>query len=315
MDVRGFRRRLLPSVVAVLLAGLGSAAPAHARDVGGRARPRALPPPAACKGCWHPPLVTRWQYQLQGVKAFASTGGIDVAITSIPFTGGSPVAPDAFDIDLYVDQKISGNDHTIDTAAVAAIHAAGHRAVCYVDAGTWENWRPDADQFPKSILGRNNGWPGEKWLDIRQTDVLFPLMDARVAKCAQGGFDAVEFDNVDGAFNKTGFKLTKDDQLFYNASLANIAHGYGLSVGLKNDVDATQVSTLLPYFDFAVNEQCFQYHECAVLQSFVQAGKPVFNVEYKGKPSSYCPAMNDTYDFNSAHRKLSLFDEPWLPCR
>ena len=88
-----------------------------------------------------------------------------------------------------------------------------------------------------------------------------------------------------------------------------MAHGYGLSVGLKNDVDATQVSTLLPYFDFAVNEQCFQYHECAVLQSFVQAGKPVFNVEYKGKPSSYCPAMNDTYDFNSAHKKLSLFDD------
>ena len=25
-----------------------------------------------------------------------------------------------------------------------------------------ENWRPDAGDFPASVLGRSNGWPGEK---------------------------------------------------------------------------------------------------------------------------------------------------------
>jgi hypothetical protein len=278
-------------------------------------RSRELPPPVPCHTCWQPGLRTRWQYQLQGKRRYRATGGINTGITTVPFTGGPPVGPDAFDIDLYVDSEISGDDDTVDTAAVDAIHQAGGRAVCYVDAGTWERWRPDADSFPDSVKGKKNGWPGERWLDIRRADVLLPLMEARVALCAQGGFDAVEFDNVDGAFNKTGFPLKPDDQLAYNAALANIAHAHALSVGLKNDVDAGQVEALLPYFDFSVDEQCFQYRECSVLQVFVEAGKPVFNVEYHGSPSDFCPAMNDVYDFNSSAKRKSLLDEPWAPCR
>ena len=54
-------------------------------------------------------------------------------------------------------------------AEVAALHAAGKRVVCYVDVGTAENFRPDYSSFPKSVLGRSNGWPGERWLDIRRT--------------------------------------------------------------------------------------------------------------------------------------------------
>ena len=43
----------------------------------------------------------------------------------------------------------------------------GRKVVCYIDAGTWEDWRPDAAQFTTSLLGRSNGWPGERWLDVR----------------------------------------------------------------------------------------------------------------------------------------------------
>jgi hypothetical protein len=275
----------------------------------------ALPEPVPCHGCWHPGLETRWQYQLQGVKQYGSTGGINVSIAAVPYTGGPPVPPDAFDIDLYVDPAISGDNDTVDTVAVEAIHAQGGHAICYVDAGTWERWRPDADSFPDSVKGRRNGWPGERWLDIRRIDVLLPLMEARVTKCDKSGFDAVEFDNVDGAFNRTGFPLKPKDQLTFNAALANTAHTHGLSVGLKNDVDAGQVDALLPYFDFSVDEQCFQYHECSVLRAFVDAGKAVFNVEYRGEPSGFCPDMNGAFDFNSAAKRKSLFDEPWTPCR
>jgi hypothetical protein len=40
------------------------------------------PAPAPCTGasCWYPALDSRWQYQLQGVAAYASTGGINVNI-------------------------------------------------------------------------------------------------------------------------------------------------------------------------------------------------------------------------------------------
>ena len=34
-------------------------------------------------------------------------------------------------------------------------------------------------------------------------------------------------------------------------------------------------------FDFAVNEQCAQYGECADLTPFIEAGKAVFHVEYE----------------------------------
>jgi hypothetical protein len=153
----------------------------------------ALPAPTPCAGCWQPALQSRWQYQLQGVVAYASTGGINTTISAPPKGGGAAVSPQVWDIDLYVDQAVSGNNTTLNTAAVNAIHARGGHVICYVDAGTWENWRVDAGQFPASVLGSKNGWPGEKWLDIRQVSVLGPIMTARVQKCKQAGFDGLEF--------------------------------------------------------------------------------------------------------------------------
>jgi len=283
----------------------------------GPASAASVPAPVACNtaqgACWHPALNARWQYQLQGVAAYASTGGINVGISATPFTGGAAVHPSVFDIDLYVDQAISGNNTTLDTAAVNAIHAAGGKAICYVSAGTWENWRVDANQFPASVQGAKNGWPGEKWLDIRQTSVLLPIMEARVQKCRQAGFDGVEWDNVDGFSNRTGFPLTANDQLVYDASLANLAHSYGLTVALKNDVE--QVPDLAPYFDYAVNEQCQQYNECGGYTTyFINANKAVFQVEYKLSQAKFCAKAN-AGNRNAITKTFDLFDTPWAPCR
>ena len=41
-------------------------------------------------------------------------------------------------------------------------------------------------------------------------------------------------------------------------------------------------------FDFAVNEQCFQYHECGTYQPFLAAGKAVLNVEYALPRGRFC---------------------------
>ncbi|CAN5636641.1 hypothetical protein BH24ACT21_BH24ACT21_06230 [soil metagenome] len=35
---------------------------------------------------------------------------------------------------------------------VDRIHDNSSKAICYVDVGAWENWRPDK-KFPKSVLG------------------------------------------------------------------------------------------------------------------------------------------------------------------
>ena len=176
----------------------------------------------------------------------------------------------------------------------------------------WEDWRPDADQFPSSVLGNDlDGWPGEKWLDIRQLDALGPLMAARLDLAAQKGCDGVEPDNVEGYANDSGFPLTGEDQLAYNRWLVEQAHARGLSVGLKNDLE--QIPDLLAYYDWALNEQCFQYEECQLLLPFVQANKAVFGVEYELEPADFCTQANAmNFDFLKKHRELDAWR---LTCR
>lgn len=196
---------------------------------------------------------------------------------------------------------------------VDAIHAKPANAICYVDAGSWENWRPDAKKFPKRVLGRPlAGWPGERWLDIRRIHAIGPIMGARINDCAAKGFDAVDLDNVEGYANDTGFPLTRHDQLRFNRLLAGLAHNAGLAVGLKNDLG--QIPSLVNDFDFAVNEQCAQYHECGRLKPFIDAGKAVFNIEYRGDIAAICtrtqPLQLSTL---KKHRSLDAYAEACPP--
>ena len=130
------------------------------------------------------------------------------------------------------------------------------------------------------------GWPDERWLDIRRLDVLKPILGARLDRCAQKGFDGVEYDWIDGYQQHTGFAITRADQLRFDRWLAKAAHARGLAVGLKNGLGL--IPDLVGRFDFAVNEQCFQYHECSRYKPFLNAGKAVFNVEYELEPGSFC---------------------------
>ena len=256
-------------------------------------------PSAGASGPWVPTPGLRWQYQLQAK--------FNPNLCVVPYSGGACVRPSVYDLDLYAT-----NGTTLNSAAVAAVHAAGGHAVCYVDAGTWENWRPDANQYPATVLGNKNGWPGERWVDIRATSVLLPIMSARVAKCAAAHFDAVEFDNVDGYTNNTGFPLTAAEQLTFDQDLAGIAHADGLSVGLKNDLG--QLSQLESTFDFAITEQCAQFHECSDYSGWEAAHKAVVEVEYREKPAKFCLSA-DLAGRDAMQKGLSLRAKPWRPCR
>lgn len=207
---------------------------------------------------WRPRPGLAWQWQLDG-----------------------KVDPSA-DVPVY---DIDGFENS--AADVARLHRDGRKVICYVNVGAWENFRPDKDAFPRSVLGKPNGWAGERWLDIRRLDVLRPLMERRFDMCRDKGFDAVEPDLVEGYGSDTGFPLTARDQLAYNRMIADIAHERGLAVGLKNDLD--QIPALVDDFDFAVNEQCAQYEECDTLTPFIDAGKAVFHVEYEMKTDDFCP--------------------------
>ncbi len=233
-------------------------------------------------GIWRPALVTSWQWQL--------TMPVDQSVDVV-----------MYDIDLFSNSA----------DVVASLRARGRKVICYMSAGTFENWRPDADRFPRDVLGSGLSWRGESWLDVRRLDVLGPIMEARLDLCRAKGFDGVEPDNVDGYANRTGFPLGPDDQLRYNVFLANAAHARGLSVGLKNDVQ--QIEELLPYFDWALSEQCFEYRVCRTLLPFIAAGKAVFEVEYELDAEEFCPQAN-AMNFNAMVKDYRL-DEEREPCR
>ncbi|WP_320782076.1 endo alpha-1,4 polygalactosaminidase [Streptomyces sp. CRN 30] len=232
-------------------------------------------------GRWQPRPGVAWQWQLDG--------RVDPSV----------------DVPVY---DIDGFENT--AADVAGLHADGRKVICYVNVGAWEDFRPDADHFPESVLGGPNGWEGERWLDIRRTSVLRPLMERRFDMCRDKGFDAVEPDLVEGYADDTGFPLTADDQLAYNRMIADIAHERGLAVGLKNDL--AQIPELVGDFDFAVNEECAEFAECAELEPFVAAGKAVFHVEYRERTEDFCGEARELR-LSSMRKKLEL--DVWRdPC-
>ncbi|GGT15441.1 endo alpha-1,4 polygalactosaminidase [Streptomyces chromofuscus] len=242
------------SLVAALAAC--SAAPGTVPD--GRAASPARTPGEL----WRPRPGSAWQWQLDG-KVDPS---VDVPV---------------YDIDGFENSA----------ADVARLHRDGRKVICYVNVGAWEDFRPDRHAFPGSVLGRPNGWRGERWLDIRRVPVLRPIMERRFDMCRDKGFDAVEPDLVEGYAHDTGFPLTARDQLRYNRMIARLAHERGLAVGLKNDL--AQIPQLLDDFDFAVNEECAQYDECTLLAPFVTAGKAVFHVEYAQPTAHFCPQTRE----------------------
>ncbi len=237
----------------------------------------ASPSPSA--DWWQPHPGTSWQWQLD-------SGQIDISFDV-----------QMYDIDLF----------DVPAATIAQLHTDGRVVICYFSAGSWEDWRPDAGDFPPAVIGNPlEGWPGEKWLDIRQIDALAPIMRARLDLAVQKGCDGVEPDNVDGYINDTGFPLTYADQLNYNRFLAAEAHARGLSVGLKNDLG--QIPDLVADFDWALNEECFTYQECDRLLPFIQAGKAVFGVEYDLNPADFCPQANAMdFDFLKKHWNLDAW--------
>jgi hypothetical protein len=235
---------------------------------------------------WRPaPRTAAWQWQLQGK--------LDPS-----------VAASVYDIDGF----------EASAADVRALHRQGRRVVCYLDVGSWEEFRPDAASFPASVIGRRyEGFPNERWLDVSRFRLFARPLEQRIAMCARKGFDAVEPDNVTGwePENRTGFRITRADQLRFNRWIARQVHVRGMAVALKND--ARQVRQLVGAFDFAVVEQCFQYSECGYYEPFVREGKAVFETEYELEPSAFC-GRAAALRFSAIRKSYDLFAKPWRPC-
>jgi hypothetical protein len=249
-------------VAALLLSGCSSSDSADSNSVNPDSTPGSSTPdtPAVdaipSVATWYqPPVGITWQWQLSGPVNTSYDAGL-------------------YDVDLF----------DVDIAQISQLQSEARRVICYFSAGSYEQWRPDADQFSDQVLGNAlDGWPGERWLDIRDATVR-SIMQQRLNMAVEKGCTGVEPDNVDGYSKDTGINLSAEDQLDFNRFLASEAHARNLSIGLKNDLE--QIAELVNRFDFAVNEQCFEFDECALLQPFIDAGKAVLNAEYDANLSS-----------------------------
>ncbi|MEQ4302382.1 endo alpha-1,4 polygalactosaminidase [Plantactinospora sp. B6F1] len=242
---------------------------------------RLLPNRSASVPPWPGGVASTWQWQL--------SGALD------PTVDAQVYALDVFRTTLEESRRL---------------RADGRRLMCTVEVGILHRVRPDEQRFPAEILGRParvpgqpDGAPAGRWLDIRQWSSLEPVLADRFRVCRGKGFVAVLPFGMDGYTAETGFPLTFDDQFRFNRAVAALIRQVGLSPGLVNDLD--QVLALEPYFDFAVNEECFRRKSCDRLLPFVDAGKPVFHVEYEGSTADYCRTALG-YGFSSIGKDRNL---------
>ena len=235
-----------------------------------------VPSAGAVSTWWHPGPLSSWQYAL----------GESLPI-AVPTNIGNV---EVYDVDEGNEPGVTEGQVA---ASVSAVHASGAKAICYVEAGGWESYRSDAAEYSSVILGDSvSGYPDERYVDIRQWSddpgptglTLGQILTARFQLCQQEGFDAVETDLDDTYTDTTGFPLTMPDEETFIARMAGVIHGLGMAWFLKNDINGDSlISDVEPLADGTVNEQCWQYDECSALRPFVQAGKPILNVEYKNE--------------------------------
>lgn len=215
-----------------------------------------------------------------------------------------------YDIDLFTNEP----------STISDLHTSHKKVICYFSAGSWEDFRPDKDQFKAADLGKTmDGWSNEKWINISSPSVR-RVMQSRLDLAVTKGCDGVDPDNVDGYDNDNGLDLTKADSIDYMNWLAYEAHSRNMSIGLKNAGDI--IPDVLDNMQWSVNEQCVQYDECDTYAAFTEANKPVFHIEYpKGDKTNnedevsirvkdkYCGG-EDAGNFSTVLKNMDLDD--WI---
>ncbi|KAK4634288.1 hypothetical protein CLAFUW4_00650 [Fulvia fulva] len=216
-----------------------------------------------------------------------------------------PAGVKAIDGDLYSNNESIWSD----------LKSSGHKTICYFSAGSYEDWRPDANEFNKDtdIGSPLKGWKGEWWVNTKSDNVR-RIMGKRMDLARQKGCDAVDPDNVDAYDNDNGLGLTEDDAADYIHFLSTEAHNRDLAIGLKNA--GSIVDRVLDAVDFQVNEQCQENNECDQFRAFIDADKPVFGIEYTKEENSIpsskdvdkvC-ANKDAAGFSTLIKHMSLND-------
>ncbi len=164
--------------------------------------------------------------------------------------------------------------------------APGLYSICYING--FQTQPGELSLWPaETILRDGNGtpigdpdWPGEYLLDtstaVKRAQIL-AVVDPWITACANAGFQAAEFDNLDSYTRSLGHLSLANNTAMAEAFVAS-AHAAGLAAGQKNTAEESATLKAEAGFDFAVSEECAVWNECS---SYTDAyGLHVIDIEY-----------------------------------
>jgi hypothetical protein len=165
--------------------------------------------------------------------------------------------------------------------------APGYFNICYVNGFQTQpraDWPADLlVPGPDGLPLADPDWPDEYLLDISSAASraanLERVMPA-IRACADKGFDAVEFDNLD-SHTRSGDSLTLADAVAFATLLVRAAADLGLPAGQKNTAELGRHGHDRIGFTFAVAESCHRWDECAAYTR-VYGADQVLGIEYEG---------------------------------
>lgn len=206
--------------------------------------------------------------------------------------GSSPAGSPAsgFPVGAGVDYQLGGAYPPPEGVGIVARDSTGEPAegvwsICYVNGFQTQPGDARWDAAPEVLLRDAAGdpvvdpnWPDETLLDTSTSatrERIAAIVGDDIARCADAGFDAVEFDNIDSFARADGLSIDG------NLALAELylaqAHELGLLAGQKNAAEhSARIHEL--GFDFVVAEECVAFAECGLYAEVY--GDAVIDVEY-----------------------------------
>lgn len=220
-----------------------------------------------------------------GAAGGGDSPGVLPGGTATTATGGEPPPPGGLP-----DYQLGGPYDPADGVTIvgrdrAAEPADGAYSICYVNG--FQTQPGERGLWADDLLVRVDGellidpeWPDEVLLDTstaERRDRIVAIVAPWIRGCADDGFDAVEFDNLD-SFTRSDGALSADDNLSLARAYVEVAHEAGLAAGQKNAAEFADVLSAEAGFDFAVVEECAAYRECAAYTDVY--GSSVVDIEY-----------------------------------
>ncbi|UOR01706.1 endo alpha-1,4 polygalactosaminidase [Leucobacter allii] len=172
-------------------------------------------------------------------------------------------------------------------------------SICYVNG--FQTQPGELGDWPEDLILRgpegtvfDPEWPDEALLDTStaaQRERILAIVGPWIAGCADAGFAAVEFDNLD-SYTRSGGALDLEDDLALAGAYADAAHAAGLAAGQKNAAEDAERLRAEAGFDFAVAEECAAYAECGAYAAVY--GDRMIDIEYADRlPRSFARMCAD----------------------